>query len=121
MNCLETTDLYHRFAGQDVLRGVSMQVPAGSIYGFLGPNGAGKTTTLRMLLGLIRPTAGRVRLLGAEPGPASLARVGALIEGPAFYPYLSGRANLRILADHAGVRRTRVDAPVRRRSSRGML
>lgn len=63
-----------------------------------------------MLLGLIRPTSGRVRLFGAEPGPASLARVGALIEGPAFYPYLSGRANLRVLADHAGVPRSRVDA-----------
>jgi ABC-2 type transport system ATP-binding protein len=85
-------------------------VRAGEVYGFLGPNGAGKTTTLRMLLGLIRPTSGRVRLFGAEPGPGSLARVGALIEGPAFYPYLSGRANLRIFADHAGVRRTRVDA-----------
>ena len=83
---------------------------AGEVYGFLGPNGAGKTTTLRMLLGLIRPTSGRVRLFGAEPGQGSLARVGALIEGPAFYPYLSGRANLRIFADHAGVRRTRVDA-----------
>ncbi|SFW69967.1 ABC-2 type transport system ATP-binding protein [Amycolatopsis australiensis] len=82
---------------------------AGEVYGFLGPNGAGKTTTLRMLLGLIRPTSGRVRLFGAGPGPASLARVGALIEGPAFYPYLSGRANLRVLADHAGVPRARVD------------
>jgi ABC-2 type transport system ATP-binding protein len=84
-------------------------VHAGEVYGFLGPNGAGKTTTLRMLLGLIRPTSGSVRLFGAAPGAESLSRVGALIEGPAFYPYLSGRANLKVLADHAGVRRTRVD------------
>ncbi|HET6706217.1 ABC transporter ATP-binding protein [Amycolatopsis sp.] len=107
---VETTALTKRYGEIAAVENLNLTVPAGEVYGFLGPNGAGKTTTLRMLLGLIRPTAGRVRLLGAEPGPGSLARVGALIEGPAFYPYLSGRANLRILADHAGVRRTRVDA-----------
>ncbi|MGW5747210.1 ABC transporter ATP-binding protein [Amycolatopsis sp. NPDC003861] len=107
---VETTALTKRYGEIAAVEDLNLSVPAGEVYGFLGPNGAGKTTTLRMLLGLIRPTAGRVRLLGAEPGPASLARVGALIEGPAFYPYLSGRANLRVLADHAGVRRTRVDA-----------
>jgi ABC-2 type transport system ATP-binding protein len=72
-------------------------VPRGSIYGFLGPNGSGKTTTIRLLLGLVRPTAGRHSLLG-EAMPAGalrvLPRVGALVEGPAFHPYLSGRANL---------------------------
>jgi ABC-2 type transport system ATP-binding protein len=86
---------------------VSLTVQPGEVYGFLGPNGAGKTTTLRMLLGLIRPTSGSLQLFGQPPG--ELARVGALIEGPAFYPYLSGRANLRVLADHAGVPRGRVD------------
>ncbi|MEV6648753.1 ABC transporter ATP-binding protein [Amycolatopsis sp. NPDC051371] len=107
---VETTALTKRYGPAAAVEGLNLSVHAGEVYGFLGPNGAGKTTTLRMLLGLIRPTSGRVRVLGAAPGPGSLARVGALIEGPAFYPYLSGRANLRVLADHAGVRRTRVDA-----------
>ncbi|WP_410676248.1 ATP-binding cassette domain-containing protein [Amycolatopsis sp. cmx-4-68] len=106
---VETTALTKRYGTAAAVEDLDLSVPAGEVYGFLGPNGAGKTTTLRMLLGLVRPTSGRVRLFGAEPGGESLARVGALIEGPAFYPYLSGRANLRILADHAGVRRTRVD------------
>jgi ABC-2 type transport system ATP-binding protein len=75
------------------------------VYGFLGPNGAGKTTTLRMLLGLVRPTSGTVRLLRDKS--KGLRGVGALIEGPAFYPYLSGRDNLRVLASHAGVSRAR--------------
>ncbi|WP_326943912.1 ABC transporter ATP-binding protein [Amycolatopsis sp. NBC_01307] len=107
---VETIALTKRYGPAAAVTELNLSVRAGEVYGFLGPNGAGKTTTLRMLLGLIRPTSGRVRLFGAEPGPASLARVGALIEGPAFYPYLSGRANLRVLADHAGVPRSRVDA-----------
>jgi ABC-2 type transport system ATP-binding protein len=79
------------------------------VYGFLGPNGAGKTTTLRMLLGLIRPTTGAALVLGARPGtPEGLGRLGALIETPTFYPYLSGRDNLRVLARYAGVSETRI-------------
>jgi ABC-2 type transport system ATP-binding protein len=105
---VETIALTKRYGRTAAVAELNLSVRAGEVYGFLGPNGAGKTTTLRMLLGLIRPTSGHVRLFGEEPG--SLARVGALIEGPAFYPYLSGRANLRILADHARVPRTRVDA-----------
>ena len=80
---------------------VDLAVPRGAVYGFLGPNGSGKTTTIRMLLGLVRPTAGSHTLLGA-PMPARagevLPRVGALVEGPGFHPYLSGRDNLRRLA-----------------------
>ena len=82
---------------------VDMTVRRGEIYGFLGPNGAGKTTTLRMILGLIRPTSGSARVFGRAAGtrePSS--RTGALIEGPGFFPYLSGRANLRALARHRG-------------------
>ncbi|GAA4542381.1 ABC transporter ATP-binding protein [Amycolatopsis samaneae] len=107
---VETHGLTKRYGTAVAVDGLDISVQAGEVYGFLGPNGAGKTTTLRMLLGLVRPTTGTLRLLGREPGPRSLDRVGALIEGPAFYPYLSARTNLRVLADHAGVGRSRVDA-----------
>jgi ABC-type multidrug transport system ATPase subunit len=91
--------------------GLDLRVRRGEVYGFLGPNGAGKTTTLRMLLGLVRPTSGHATVLGAPPGsPEGLARIGALVEGPAFYPYLSGRDNLRVFARYAGVAEDRVEA-----------
>jgi ABC-2 type transport system ATP-binding protein len=91
--------LTKRYQARTVVDAVSLTVRRGEIYGFLGPNGAGKTTTLRMLVGLVRPTAGSARVLGGHPGdPLVLRRVGALIEGPGFYPYLSGRDNLRVLA-----------------------
>jgi ABC-2 type transport system ATP-binding protein len=95
-----TAGLVKSFGSQRAVDGIDLAVPEGSIYGFLGPNGSGKTTTIRMLLGLVTPTAGEVSLLGeAMPHGASsaLPRVGALIEGPAFQPYLSGEANLRRL------------------------
>ncbi|AQP45217.1 ABC transporter ATP-binding protein [Tessaracoccus flavus] len=95
---IETSGLTKRFrSGQVAVDGVDLAVPHGAVYGFLGPNGSGKTTTIRMLLGLVSPTAGSARLLGQPmPGDALevLPRVGALVEGPAFHPYLSGRANL---------------------------
>jgi ABC-type multidrug transport system ATPase subunit len=91
--------------------GLELRVRRGEVYGFLGPNGAGKTTTLRMLLGLVRPTAGRASILGAPPGsPQGLARIGAMVESPGFYPYLSGRDNLRVVARYAGVGEQRVTA-----------
>ena len=81
-----------------------MRVRRGEVYGFLGPNGAGKTTTLRMMLGLIRPTAGTATVLGRPAGrPDVTARVGALVEGPGFYPYLSGLDNLRVMARYRGL------------------
>jgi ABC-2 type transport system ATP-binding protein len=94
---VETHGLTKRFRGHAAVDDLDLAVPAGSVFGFLGPNGSGKTTTIRMLLGLLNPTAGEVRLLGAPmPAalPAVLPRVGALIEGPGFAPYLSGAANL---------------------------
>jgi len=92
-------ELTKRYGRHTVVDAVSLTVRRGEIYGFLGPNGAGKTTTLRMLVGLVRPTRGSARVLGGRPGdPSVLRRVGALIEGPGFYPYLSGRDNLRVLA-----------------------
>jgi ABC-2 type transport system ATP-binding protein len=86
--------------GQVAVDAIDLAVPHGSVYGFLGPNGSGKTTTIRMLLGLIRPTAGTHALLGGampDEAGAVLPRVGALVEGPAFHPYLNGRDNLRRL------------------------
>ena len=90
---------------------LNLSVRRGEVYGFLGPNGAGKTTTLRMLLGLIHPTSGRARLLGRAPGdPDGLAGVGAMVEEPAFYPYLSGRDNLRVVARYAGLSDDRIES-----------
>ncbi|TQS40577.1 ABC transporter ATP-binding protein [Cryptosporangium phraense] len=96
---VSTAGLTKRFrGGQVAVDRLDLAVPTGSVYGFLGPNGSGKTTTIRMLLGLARPTAGTARLLGGRmPDDAAtvLPRVGALVEGPAFYPHLSGPENLR--------------------------
>src|ERR671918_1841392 len=90
---------------------LSLRVRRGEVYGFLGPNGAGKTTTLRMILGLVRPTSGSAMVLGAAPGsPAGLARIGALVESPSLYPFLSGRDNLRVLARHSHTSETRIEA-----------
>lgn len=119
---VRTRALTKRFRRQTAVDAIDLEVPAGAVYGFLGPNGSGKTTTIRMLLGLVAPTSGTVELLGQPvPGGASrvLRRVGALVEGPAFHPYLSGRANLARLdaADpHSDVRTAsaRVDAALDR-------
>ena len=94
---IETTGLSKRFGHQLAVDGVDLAVPKGSVFGFLGPNGSGKTTTIRLMLGLAAASSGSVRLLGQEmPGQLRevLPRVGALVEGPAFYPFLSGAANL---------------------------
>lgn len=105
-----TAGLTKRYGEHTAVDAVSMHVGAGEIYGFLGPNGAGKTTTLRMLVGLIRPNAGSAKVLGHEPGdPAVIRRIGVLIEGPGFYPYLSGRDNLRALAQYRGLGRDDVE------------
>ncbi len=98
-NCaLSSAGLSKRFrSGQLAVDSVDLAVPTGSVYGFLGPNGSGKTTTIRMLLGLIQPTAGSYEVLGLpmpDGLPYALPRVGSLVEGPGFHPYLSGRANL---------------------------
>jgi ABC-2 type transport system ATP-binding protein len=95
---ITSAGLSKRFrGGQLAVDHVDLEVPRGSVYGFLGPNGSGKTTTIRMLLGLIYPTSGRHELLGTPMPDGAvrvLPRVGSLVEGPAFYPFLNGRQNL---------------------------
>jgi ABC-2 type transport system ATP-binding protein len=97
---------------RQALDGFDMVVAAGEVHGFLGPNGSGKTTTLRTLLGLIRPNGGRMSILGREV-PAALPqvadRIGALVESPQFFPHFTGWTTLSLLADAAGLPRTRVD------------
>ena len=94
---IETTGLRKALGGKAVIRGLDLCVPQGRVYGFLGPNGAGKTTAMRLLLGLLRPDAGEVRLLGsslADDRNGLLRQVGSFIESPALYDHRSGRANL---------------------------
>ncbi|WP_299049912.1 ATP-binding cassette domain-containing protein [uncultured Nocardioides sp.] len=101
---VETRALTKTYGDRTAVDAVTLTVRRGEIYGFLGPNGAGKTTTLRMVLGLVRPTSGTATVLGRPAGsPAATARAGALIEGPGFHPYLSGRDNLRSLARLRGL------------------
>ena len=110
MDVVTTQRLSKAYGERTAVDDVSLTVRAGEVYGFLGPNGAGKTTTLRMLLGLVRPTEGSATVLGHRPGdPAVTSRIGALIEGPGFYPYLSGRDNLRVLARYRGLPGREVD------------
>jgi ABC-2 type transport system ATP-binding protein len=99
------------------LNGLDLEVPEGGVFGFLGPNGAGKTTTIRCLLGLVRPSAGRVRLMGADvPGglPAVLGTVGSIVEQPALFPRFTGRRNLEILGCIEGTGRADADRVLER-------
>jgi ABC-type multidrug transport system ATPase subunit len=111
-NVVETRGLSKRYGGGVLaVDGLDLTVRRGEVYGFLGPNGAGKTTTLRMLVGLIRPTTGSARVVGYEPGaPEGLARIGCVIETSTFYPYLSGRDNLRVLASYARLPEGKIEA-----------
>ena len=101
---VETRSLTKRYGAHTVVDGLDLRLPTGVVAGFVGPNGAGKSTTLRMLLGLVRPSSGDGEVLGIPLNRPEryLARVGALIEAPSFYPGLSGEANLRVLAALAG-------------------
>jgi ABC-2 type transport system ATP-binding protein len=101
---IEVRGLVKRYGELTAVAGVDLTVEAGDVYGYLGPNGAGKTTSLRMMLGLIRPTAGSVRLFGADPQVSieALHGVAGFVEAPTFYPYLNGRKNLEMLAAFDG-------------------
>ena len=110
-----TDRLTKRYGERLAVDSVHMTVRRGEVYGFLGPNGAGKTTTLRMLLGLVRPSGGRATVLGAAPGSrAAVAGTGALVEGPGFYPSLSGRDNLRVMARYRRLPEAALDAVLER-------
>jgi ABC-2 type transport system ATP-binding protein len=99
MNVITCVRLAKRFGRTVAVNDLDLEVGAGQVYGFLGPNGAGKTTTIRMLLGLITPSAGQIRLLDRPmPDPAAVRLTGSMIEEPAFYPWLTGKQNLQVSA-----------------------
>jgi ABC-2 type transport system ATP-binding protein len=103
VDVISCESLTKRFGPTIAVNGLDLVVSSGQVYGFLGPNGAGKTTTIRMLLGLIAPSAGQIRLLGRRiPDPRAVAQVGSMIEEPAFYPWMTGRDNLKVLDATAG-------------------
>jgi len=110
---------YRRLRGGHTVAvaGLDLSVPEGGVFGFLGPNGAGKTTTIRCLLGLVRPSAGRLSLLGADVGhslPSVIGRVGSVVEAPAMFPRFTGRRNLEILARIHGEGDAAIDASLER-------
>ena len=107
MNIIETHDLCKQYGNALRVAHLDLDVPEGNVYGFLGPNGAGKSTTLKMILGLVRPTAGSIRVLGKNMDSknrlAVLRQVGSLIESPSYYGHLTGEENLRIVQTLRGV------------------
>ena len=109
---LELRGLTKRFGNLAAVEDLSLEVGRGDVYGFLGPNGSGKSTTIRMILGLVRPTAGEVRIFGRPQVPRSGLNVAGFVEAPGFYRYLSGRDNLRLLA--AADRRGDKSPPIQR-------
>jgi ABC-2 type transport system ATP-binding protein len=122
VNVIEAEGLtkeYRRLRGGSTLAlaGLDLAVPSGGVFGFLGPNGAGKTTTIRCVLGLVKPSRGRCRLLGADPRSdlaGVIGRVGSIVETPVFFPGMSGRKNLRLLARLQGIGSRAVDASLER-------
>lgn len=107
MNIIQTYDLCKQYGNALRVSHLNLNVPEGSIYGFLGPNGAGKSTTLKMILGLVRPTAGSIRVLGKDMDNSNrlsvLRQVGSLIESPSYYGHLTGEENLRIVQTLRGI------------------
>lgn len=109
---VETTNLSKRFGKEKAVDNVDLKIKQGEIYGFLGPNGAGKTTTIRMLLGLIKPTSGNVRIFGQDIKKHKLSilkRVGSLVESPSYYPHLTARENLEVLKQIVHAPNYRID------------
>jgi ABC-2 type transport system ATP-binding protein len=103
VNAISCAGLTKRFGPVTAVDGLDLAVPPGQVYGFLGPNGAGKTTTIRMMLGLVAPSAGQICLLSRRlPDPRAVAQAGSMIEEPAFYPWMTGRDNLTVLGASGG-------------------
>lgn len=98
---ITTNSLTKKYGKKDVVKDLDLRVPGGSIYGFLGPNGAGKSTTMKMILGLIKPSKGKITVLGKEVNEKNrlsvLRNTGSLIESPSYYGHLSGTENLEII------------------------
>lgn len=111
VEALAIRGLTHRFGARAVVRDLDLTVNEGDVYGFLGPNGAGKTTVIRCVLGLVRPTAGRISVFGSG-GTEARRQVGAIVETPAFHGWLSGRDNLRIAAAYTGIGGRRADEEI---------
>ena len=111
--CVRTRGLTKAYGATSVVRSLDLAVPRGSVYGFLGPNGAGKTTTMKMLLGLVRPSAGTAEVLGRQVSPRNRvrinARVGSLIENPSCYPHLTARENLEVVRSLRGLPKESID------------
>ena len=115
--CVNTIGLCKRYGSETCVDHLALKVPQGAVYGFLGPNGAGKTTTLKMLLGLVHPSAGSVHLLGHELTPRTrltiLREVGSLIESPSYYGHLTARENLEIVRRLRGLPAEEIDEALR--------
>ncbi|MDD5288269.1 MAG: ABC transporter ATP-binding protein [Dehalococcoidales bacterium] len=115
---LRVTGLTKRFGALEAVKNLNLELRRGEVFGFLGPNGAGKSTTVGMILGLVTPTAGSIELFGKKLDGRSwplLRRVGAIIEEPAFYPYMSGRDNLEVLSRAiGGIPKTKIDEVLKR-------
>lgn len=110
VTAIEARELSKRYGSRHAVHNVDFRIQQGEIVGFLGPNGAGKTTTMRMLAGLIRPSSGSSYILGKRSPSGSLKDIGTMIEEPAFYPYMTGRDNLRYIAKlYGGVSINRID------------
>jgi lantibiotic transport system ATP-binding protein len=109
---IQTNNLSKKFGKELAVNGVDIRIPKGEIYGFLGPNGAGKSTTIRMLLGLMKPTAGNIAIFGKDLKSERiniLKKVGSLVENPSYYPHLTAKENLEAIRKIVGVPKTRID------------
>jgi len=112
MNVLEVNNVHKKLGKREIIKGISFSIKEGEIFGFLGPNGAGKTTTIRMLVGLIHPNSGNISICGnniLENPVKALSNVGAVVENPEMYTYLTGRQNLNMIADIKKIPRKNVD------------
>ncbi|MFZ7132522.1 MAG: ABC transporter ATP-binding protein [Eubacteriales bacterium] len=115
MNVLKINEVYKNLGKREIIKGISLSVDSGEIFGFLGPNGAGKTTTIKMMVGLIRPDKGSIQIAGSDilnHGDEARAQIGAVVENPEMYNYLSGMANLKLIAEVRMIPKRSIDEVV---------